>query len=290
MRAVRSLRAIVALIALGGAVGATAQDAPEFSPRVNWAYASYFGTGWYKVSDQRSAFIMRAAPRWQFGEAGFDDDGSRRIAYTVRVPLTLGLSRLDFEDVPGLIDPGNLATFSINSSVDADIPVTRRFSIRPSAEIGYGTVIGESDRALTWRAQLRGRYRFDSERVERALLGEVGLSGYDPNEGRSDDFGFVSIGMELGFPVDWFPSDGDQTMLYGHVIYTDFVNELDFGSDIGSLDAVASVWEAGLAIGRRENPIRIWRLNFDRLGLGFKSSPQSDLRGIKFIFRSFYEL
>ena len=40
-----------------------AQEAEPFEPAIHWAYASFFGTGWYKINDQRSSFIMRAPLR-----------------------------------------------------------------------------------------------------------------------------------------------------------------------------------------------------------------------------------
>ena len=98
-------------------------------PTTHWAYASFFGTGWYKINDERSAFVLRGAPRWTVGEASIDEQGNRDIAYTFRMPMTLGLSKLDFDDIPGLVDPDNLATASLNFSVDADIPISTRFSL-----------------------------------------------------------------------------------------------------------------------------------------------------------------
>ncbi len=64
--------------------------------------------------------------------------------------MTLGLAKLEFEDIPGILDPGNLTTASLNFSADADILVTTRLSLRPSAEVGYGRVLGESDYAWTY--------------------------------------------------------------------------------------------------------------------------------------------
>jgi len=42
---------------------AHAQD-PEASP-VHWAYSSYFGTGWYRIKDDRDVYVLRAAPHWR---------------------------------------------------------------------------------------------------------------------------------------------------------------------------------------------------------------------------------
>ena len=44
-----------------------------------------------------------------------------------------------------------------------------------------------------------------------------------------------------------------------------------------------------LAFGREDEPIKLWFLRFDRLGLAYNISPSGELRGIKFVFRSLYE-
>ena len=268
---------------------------PSFSqeliePTTHWAYASFFGTGWYKINDERSAFILRVSPRWTFGEASIDNQGKREIAYTFRVPMTLGLAKLEFEDIPGILDPDNLTTASLNFSVDADIPVTKRFSLRPSAEIGYGTVLGESDSAWTYKGEIRSRYTFQSGKLDWGLIGGLGLVGYEPNEGPSDDFTYLAAGLEFEYPVNWPRSKNDQTMLYWHVLYTDFIDEIEFETGVEELDSVANYWQIGLALGKNREPVRLWFLKFDRLGLAYNFSTTGELRGIKFVFRSMYDL
>lgn len=281
------LRCVVALALLGVSV-AYGQAQPE--PDVHWAYASFFGTGWYKVSDTREAFVIRAAPRWTVGEAGIDDEGNRTFDYTLRVPVTLGLARFDFDDIPGIVDPDNVSTLSVGFSADIDIPVTERFSLRPIAEIGYGTVLGESGSAWTWRTELRSRYRFDLGKLDWALLAGVGITGFKPNEGDSDNFSYASLATEIGQPIQWLSTQDRQTMLYWHLGYMDFIDEIEFSSGPSRVDSVANYWQFGLAIGRQNEPIKIWFLKFDRLGLGYKYSDTGRLRGISFVFRSIYDL
>lgn len=275
-----------ALILLSGPVHSQAL----VEPTTHWAYASFFGTGWYKVSDERSAFILRVAPRWNFGEANIDEQGNRSIGYTLRVPMTLGLNRLDFDDIPGVLDPDNLTTASLNMSLDADIPVTRRFSLRPSGEIGYGTVLGESGSAWTYKAEVRSQYRIQSGKLDWALLASAGLVGYEPNSGPSDDFTYVAAGAEFSYPVSWPPAKDDQMMLHWHLSYTDFIDEIEFKSGVEDVDSVANYWQAGFALGKSREPIRLWFMKFDRLGLAYNFSRNGELRGVKFVFRSLYDL
>lgn len=287
----RQVLVVLLVLTSGGLSQAVmAQDAEPFEPTIHWAYASFFGTGWYKINDQRSGFIVRAPFRWTVGEAQIDKDGERQIAYTIRLPFTLGLARLDFEDIPSILDSDNLATASANISVDADIPITQRFHIRPVAEVGYSTILDESDWAWTYRAEIKTRTTFEAGKLDWAILFDYGIVGYEPNRGESDDFEFAAAGVEFGYPVKWFGSGDGQTMLYWHLTYTDFLDEIEVRTGIEEFDSVANYWQAGIAMGKRDKPVRMWRLSFDRLGLAYNFSTTGELRGIKFVFRSLYDL
>lgn len=266
-----------------------AQSQQFAEPSIHWAYASYFGTGWYKISDERSAFILRVAPRWGHSEASIDEQGRRTIGYTFRIPVTMGLNKLNFDDLPAFLDPDNLTSLSINVGADADIPVTNRFSIRPNAEIGYGTILGEDASAWSYLAEFRSKYTFPSGKLDWSLLGGLGFVGYTPNEGSSDNFAFVSVGAEFTNPIKWPRSKDDQTLLHWHVIYTNYVDKIEFNNGLHEPDFLASTWELGVAIGKRDKPVRIWFLKFDRLGLGYRYSDNGDKRGITLRFRSIYD-
>ena len=273
---------------LGATATASAQEPIE--PTIHWAYASFFGTGWYKISDERSGYILRVTPRWSIGEAELHENGKREIEYTLRVPLTIGVSRLDFEDIPDILDPDNFNTASVNASLDADIPVSRRFSVRPSVEAGYATILDESDYAWTYRADVKTRTQFKSGKLDWALIFDIGLVGYEPNQGDSDDFTYAAAGLEFGYPISWLSTSDRQSMLYWHLSFVEFIDEVEFQTGITEFDSVANYWQGGLAFGRKDETINIWRLKFDRLGLAYNYSATGSLRGVKFVFRSLYEL
>ena len=266
---------------------ALSQQMPETS--VHWAYASYFGTGWYKISDQQSAFIANFAPRWASRDTGWSKVADREAVLTVRIPVTVGVAQLDFEDVPGILDPENFSTVSAGIRADIDMPVTARFSVRPNIQLNYGTVIGESDHAWTYRGDIRGRYTFEAGNLDWALIGAAGFVGYDANRGTDDSFTYAAFGAEFAYPVSWFSTAESQTLLYWHVLYTDFLNRVEVRSDLDQTAEVTNYWQAGVAFGRKDKPLQIWFLEFDRLGLAYDISPSGELRGIKFVFRSLYE-
>lgn len=266
-----------------------AQPPEMIDPTVHWAYATFFGTGWYKINDENSAYVMRVAPRRVFGDARFDQSGNREVAYTLRAPITVGVAEFDFGDISALIDSGNLKIASAGLSLDADIPLTSRFSIRPLAQASYGTVINDSDHAWSYATEIKSRYRFHSGQLDWAILADLGYVGYNADEGDSDDFVFAAAGAEFAYPLGWLSSQQSQTMLYWHVSFIDFVDEVRVRSEFDRFDSVANYWQVGAAIGKRDGPICIGFLKFDRLGLAYNYSATGELRGVKLIFRSLYE-
>ena len=59
----------LALLAASQFPGPAAAQEPV-EPTIHWAYASFFGTGWYKLSDERSGYVFRATPRWPLASPG----------------------------------------------------------------------------------------------------------------------------------------------------------------------------------------------------------------------------
>src|SRR5690606_39930128 len=60
-------RLLSALTILALPALAAAQE--EDLSTIPWAYSTYFGTGWYKVGEDRDAFAIRYAPRKPLREA-----------------------------------------------------------------------------------------------------------------------------------------------------------------------------------------------------------------------------
>ena len=258
---------------------------------LHWAYASYFGTGWYAVGDSRDSFVIRWTPRWEYRDASLADDGERSIGVYFKFPVTAGLETFELDDLPGALDPDNLGSLSVTPGIDLEIPVTQRFSLRPYAAVGWGTTLNRNDSAWTYWAGIRSRYSFQSGKLGWALLNSVSYVGYTPSDGAAEDFWPLMIGLEFQYPLGKKKVDEDTWLLYWHGTYTSFENDLDFNSLDGlGTEPITDEWELALALGKEDQPIRIWFMNFERLGLGYRTSSNGELRGITFIFRSVFDL
>lgn len=269
---------------LGVPAGTEAQDSTAAD--VHWAYSAYFGTGWYSVSGDRDVFIFRLTPEWELAEPSYES-GDRRFGWYLKTPVSVGLDRFDLDDVVDAVDLDNVAFLNVNPTLDLEIPVNDVWSLRPYASLGYGQVLDGSDSAWTYWAGIKSRVTLHSSpRATWYLVNMAGYVGYTPQEGNSDDFWPLMAGIEVNHPFGAVRPDGSQWLLHWNAKYTAFGKDVFFAKTPTSQREIGDQWDVGLAIGKRDAPVKIWFINFDRLGLGLRSSSNGDLQGITFIFRS----
>ena len=264
-----------------------AQEAESVS--VHWAYSAYFGTGWYRVSGDRDVFVVRMTPRWAWSEASLGADGKRALGIHVKLPVSIGLDRFELDDPLGAVDANNVSFLSVNPGIDIEIPVTPIWSLRPYASVGRGQALDGSNDAWTYWSGVKSRVAFRNGKLNWRLLNQIGFVGYTPNEGPSDTIWPVMAGLEFDYPMRRHSKDDDDLLFHWHVAYTAFRDDLDFSDDPTGAVAIPDQWEIGAALGRRDSPIRIWFMNFDRLGMGYRTSSNGELRGITFVFRSLFD-
>jgi hypothetical protein len=258
---------------------------------LHWAYASYFGTGWYAVGENRNAYVLRMTPRWEYRQASISDDGERSVGVYFKFPITAGLETLELNDLPGALDPDNLASLSVTPGIDVEIPVTQRFTLRPYVAVGWGAALNGSESAWTYWTGIRSRYSFQSGNLDWALLSGISYVGYTPSEGSAEDFWPLMIGLEFAYPLGKAKAEEGSWMLFWHGTYSRYVSDLDFVSaDRANTQPITDEWELAIAFGKKDQRMRVWFMNFDRLGLGFRTSSDGERRGIAFIFRSAFDL
>ncbi len=256
---------------------------------VHWAYASYFGTGSYRMNESQSVFVINTAPLLKEGYVAWPDLDDEHSRYTVRVPVTAGLASIDFGDVPGFLDPDNFSLAGIGIGADIDIPLSDHWSVRPNAQITRGRVLGTPESAWTYRADIRARYRFDLGRVQTNLIAATGSVGYKPNSGKGDNFVFTEFGAELAIPMGWGSANNDPSLLIPSVKYTQLPVGMQVTQEAGVVDKTANLIDIGLAFARARRPLRWWIIEVDRVGLAVSASSTSELVGIKLVVESMYE-
>jgi hypothetical protein len=222
-------------------------------------------------------------------EASFSADGERTIGIEFRFPITGGLDNFSTDDIPGSIDLDNVASLSVTPGIDITIPITERWWLRPFAAVGWGTALDGGDSAWTYWAGINSRYTFQKGNLNWALVNSIAYVGNSPSNANSDDFWPLMAGLEFDYPLGNRQLDNEQLYLSWHGMYTTFEDDLD--PTIGGIsnEPITDQWEFGVSIRKKKEPIKIWFLKFDRLGLGYRFSSSGDLKGITFIFRSVFE-
>ena len=276
----------LAALLLGLGVSATDARDPD-EGYVHWAYSAYFGTGWYRIGDRQDVFVLRTAPRWNLdGLLGWQPAGEVRLEF--RLPVALGLHRIDF-DLPEIIDPDNFGTLTVAPGVEAEVSVTPRWTLRPHAYLGAGTELNGPQTAWSYWAGIKSRYQIGDGAARWALLNSIGYIGYTPNEGASSDAVPVMAGLETGWTLD-SPGDGAAPYrLDGHLIYTSYLDDLEFIFGSGRATEVGEEWELGLALHRGTMPLKLWHFEFDQVGLAYRANGGGEFRGVSLQFRSVFE-
>jgi hypothetical protein len=256
-----------------------------FEP-VHWAYSSFFGSGWYKVDDARSVFVMRAPIRQTLRKSSLDRTGSKKLGIEIRYPVTVGLH--DIEDLGGIIDNDNFATVTFTPGVELEIPINKRWYLRTLAHVGWGSDLSHDDSAWIYYAGIKSRYVFPSKKYQWSLLNSLHYAGFTPDEGRSDYLAVAQIGVELLQPLSKATIHGEPVDLHWTFMYSFLGNELHFNLPDGTFDPIQDQMELGLQMSFRNRPFKIWFLDVHRIGLGYQFSPDGQFTAITFNMNSWF--
>jgi hypothetical protein len=254
-----------------------------------WAYAAYFGTGWYQAGGNQDVFVLQFAPRWESREPGIDADGRRNLGIEFRLPVSFGLHQFSVDALPAIFDVDNFASASIVPGLEVEIPVSERWSLKPLAYLGWGSEIAGPQSAWIYWAGLKSRYRMSNGGLDWSIVNALKYLGYSPSDGPSSSAVPVMAGLEFQWPMQGGQLHGRPVYLDGHATYTAYLDDLEFNLDGIVKTPIADEWELGLAVSQGKPGLTIWRLNLDRIGLAYRFSSSGDFRGVSLIFNSVFD-
>ena len=264
-----------------------ASYAPE--EQVHWASAAFFGTGWYRVDENRNAFIFRVPPRQVLRESGWDESGERKLGVEIIYPLTFGLHELD--DIPDFIEFENYATLSFTPGVQVEIPVSERWYLRPYGHLGFGYERKSGEWAGIWYGGIKSRYLLhESESLSWSLLNLVSFAGYKPEYKQRGQYGSAMAGLEFSLPFPGLELSQEPVFFNWHLTYSYLFDNLVFHVTEEETVTIRDQWELGLALGHRQKNVKLWFLEFEQVGLSFKFSSNGDYQAIALNFRSPFTL
>ncbi len=258
---------------------------------IHWAYASFFGTGWYNIADGGEVYAFSVRPRWTWREPELHENGERTVGVEFRLPLTLGVHQFDLDNIPEILDLENVSTISVVPGVEIEIPINTRWTLKPLGYVGWGTEIDGDSSAWIYWGGIKSRVSFESGELEWALINSllyVGYSADGPTSGKVNPF---LTAFEFQRPLRNKRIGGDQVYLNWHVGYTQYFDDLDF--NIGPADVspveISGEWELGVAFSKGQRRLSLWRLEWDRVGLAFRFSSGGELTGLNITFRSVFD-
>jgi hypothetical protein len=257
---------------------------PDPEEQVHWAVGAFFGTGWYKVDNNRSVFVLRVQPRQAVRDPFIDEEGSRKPGLEIVYPVSLGLSQL--QDVPDFIDFGNYATISFTPGVIFEVPVNQQWSLRPFVNAGYGWELESREGALIGYGGVRSRYRLIDGRQRWSLLNGLYYAGYRPEYEDRGQYGALMAGVEFAHPLGSVEFNGDPLDLNLHLTYNWYFDRLNFHSDAERFENFRDQWELGVAFGKREDRLEFGFMSFEQIGLAYRWSSDGRFNAITVNFRS----
>ena len=262
------------------------------SESIHWAYAAFLGTGWYKLDANREVYVLRIPPRWYFKDSSIDESGQRQLGIEFHFPLTFGLHKL--EEIEDFIDIDNIGTVSFNPGVEIEYPVSKRWHLRAYTHLGWGMETDSGDSAWIFDAGVKSRYSFQNGNLEWAILNELFFAGYDETSSDSGSMGGLMAGLDFSHPIKL--RSGTQLKLNWDIGYRRYENDLSFPRTLFRFNSterstsrrvsIEDEWEIGLAIGKLDEPIKIWFLNFEHMGLIYRFNTDGDFQAITVNFRS----
>jgi hypothetical protein len=252
--------------------------------QVHWAVGAFFGTGWYRVDDNRSVYVLRIPPRQTLSRASLDEDGNRQLGIEIQYPVSLGLNKLD--EIPDFVEFDNYSTISFTPGVQVEVPINRRWSLRPYAHLGYGWESETQEGAAIWYGGVKSRYLLSDSRSRWSLLNGLFFAGYKPEFEDRGQYASFMTGLEAKHPIRSFRLDDDPLYLNWYLTYDWFFDELSFHIDAERVESFRDQWELGLALGKRDAPIKIWFMSFEHIGLAYRWSSDANFNAITVNFRS----
>ncbi len=290
MLRIASVLLAAAWLGLAPPSAASAQEGSDGT--IHWAFSSFLGTGVYRITGERTAFILHIPGRFTLSRSKIGQDGERRVGVEVRLPLTLGIMQAD--TLGDFIDQESYGTVAFSPGVEVEIPVTRDWLLRPYVYFGGGWELGDADdntsvvaSALIYQTGLKSRYHLPIEVGNWGLLGAVQYAGYNPDAGASSDLLIVMGGLETRQRLGSLMNGNHALFIEGHATYSYVTDLAKLRNGANPPVGIDDFWEVGLGISQGVVPFRILRfIPIERFGVAFQLSTDTRYRAVKLSFRS----
>lgn len=238
---------------------------------INWYYAATFGTGIYTSGD-RSVSVLQVPFSHALKTVAEDGTGLR-----FKVSTTLGFYDYNVDSVFNGNIPDRISTLSVLPGVEWEIPLNRRWTIRPYVDAGFGQELAGSESAWIYDFGVKSRFLIGRDNgVEFALVNSLTAAGYRPRGGSTQPFGYLATGLDITIPTERRLFGRDVDIGFTPVYYYYF-GHLSFAEFNNPENRLGEEFQLALSIVSR----KAWSLKLfdvDRVGLAIRSS--GDVSGV----------
>jgi hypothetical protein len=243
-----SIALVVTLIffAVGNSL-CRAETEPEDA--INYAYATWIGTGVYSVKD-KSIYVLRGPFSYTLREPG---DGKPGV--DLLFPATLGLH--DFEETDEQV-----GAFTFVPGVELIVPIIENWDLKPFGQFGIGRDFSGSDLAYIYGAGLKSLATFPIKDVALQLGNQIMFADQSQSGGGSDDgFSKFDIGLNYRHPLK-FTFLNQATNINLFFVWSRFMNDLRFVRLFDKDQKIRNLYKFGITLGAEKS--------FSILGIGFR--------------------
>ena len=222
---------------------------------INYAYATWIGTGYYSVGEQ-DVWIFRI-PLTSYT---LRESTEEKIGYRLLFPVTLGFHNFD-------VIPDSVATIAFVPGLEMSIPVTRNWYLRPFAQIGYGNEFESKKGAWIFGAGVRSLATFPWDKWEFELGNTLMAASQNSNEGFDNGFSMFEIGLNVKNPWSFTFLDRDSN-IDTFFVYTHLINDMEFYQLNRPLEDVGRLYQFGATL-QPEREYKIWFVKLKAAGLSY---------------------
>jgi hypothetical protein len=237
---------------------AAAQD--EATDFINYAYATWIGTGAY-VINKRRVYVIRLYVPIQLLQT--DDE---RLSLHLLLPLSFGFH--DFDFLPENFSPDNFASFSFVPGLELRYGITDRWWVKPFGQIGFGKDFSGGDAALIYGGGVGTLYVIPVRRLDIGLGGKLTMARQNIFGGGIDNgFSMLELGLDLTHPL--FTAGKGRRYDGGlFFIYTPFVDDLDIIFAFPDQRRIRTLYQLGFHVGV-DPPFDLRLFKLERFGITF---------------------
>ena len=263
--------AAIAFLPLFLCAQAQAQALSDRGNLINWYYSASFGTGVYTAGDRTVSVLQLPYSRaWK----DVDDHG---YGLKFKVSSTLGFYDYNVGSVFNGNVPDRISTLSVLPGIEWEFPITRRWTVRPYVDAGYGQELTGNQSAWIYDFGVKSRFVLGRDQgVEFALVNSLTSAGYRQRGGPTQPFGYLATGLDITIPtgrsVFGRPVDIGFTPIYFY-----YFNRFNLAELSDSQNRVREEFELAISLTSRKP----WSFKFfdvERIGLAFRST--GDVTGV----------